>query len=952
LEGGAQDGGGQLLAALERILLRRVGAQDAQHAAAGQQAGLFHHLQVGLEVEAAFAQPGVEVRRLQPAAAFQRRGRWRRGGAGRHGGLDPGESAAGHGVDPHLEATRDRLQAGGEFRHQRPVHLLALGEGGNGQRPLQAGDAGQRRHRLDGHTGQHGRRAVPLQDEIQQFAQMDGGGKAQAGQVGAVGADKGMQLELASQRMHDRGRVGEFRIPAAHPLEGIGRQRQPSAMTALVQALPVDGGTRCPGDGDPLQIARPNGVLQSGGVRVVVQDRAGVAPPGAGARLGDEGAQALRRRLAIGNHQRQPARQLVFAHLQGIGEIVQILAGMLLHMVEEAAHQGSERHLAHGREHQQLRLRRGRRARRGDVFLDDDVRVHAAGADRGHPGPARDLGARLVAQAMPRRQFALHIEGRLLEGDVGVQGLGVQRGGQLAVRHLHQHLGDAGQARGSQQVGDVALDRADRAALDGVGVPAEGLGQRLDLDGIAERGARAVPFHIADGAGIDPGILQRPLDGDRLLAGIGHREAVAHAGVADRRAADDAVDVVAVALGVGQGLQHQRADAFAQDGAVSPQPVAADHLGRLGGEMLLRGGDQLLRVQKQADASGQRHLAAPGPEHVHRLVDAGGGRRAHGVEEIGRPGEAVEIGHHVGHGAGIAAAGQRAAHQHVLEAVEVVLVGHRADDDGHLAAIMRLEGLARIAGILEGLYGGFQNQPDLGGHQLGFVLGNAEIARIEGGDVVEEGPGAHHRLAQHVAFRMQQGVVVPAVGRIGLEAVQTVGQHVPEGLRVGRLGDPQRQADDRDVMTVAPVGGLFAPDLGGGRPQRLGRHRGRRGRAGLGQRLGQGWAVILGQMGGDAGEVDVFEEERLGERPQRLFQPVGGLDDGDGIEAVFLQLAVDADLFGLQVQDVGQDGPHEMLGANGQPGIGDGFGGFGAVVGGGRNRPECGATARRRRCAR
>ena len=286
---------------------------------------------------------------------------------------------------------------------------------------------------------------------------------------------------------------------------------------------------------------------------------------------------------------------------------------------------------------------------------------------------------------------------------------------------------------------------------------------------------------------------------------VRHGEAVAHAGIADAAADDDAVDMVAVALRIGQRLQHQRAHTLAKDGAVGAQPIAPDLLRRLAGEMLLRGGDQLLRVQKQADAAGQRHLAAPGAQHVDGLVHAGRGGRTHGVEEIGRAGEAIEIGHHVRHGAGIAAAGQRAPHQHVLEAVEVVLIGHRADQHRDIAAIACLHIFARIAGILEGLDAGLQEQPHLRRHQLRLMLRDAEIARVELVDILQEGAGLHHRLAEHVALRVQQCGMIPALGGIGLEPVQPVRQHLPEFVLAGGAGDAQRQADDGDVVPVVLI---------------------------------------------------------------------------------------------------------------------------------------------------
>lgn len=81
--------------------------------------------------------------------------------------------------------------------------------------------------------------------------------------------------------------------------------------------------------------------------------------------------------------------------------------------------------------------------------------------------PARRGRTRLgrVAARRPLGQLALHVEGRVGEGNVGVEGLGVQGRRELAALHLQQHLDDGRQGRRAEQVGHVGLDRTDRAAL-------------------------------------------------------------------------------------------------------------------------------------------------------------------------------------------------------------------------------------------------------------------------------------------------------------------------------------------------------------------------------------------------------------------------------------------------------------------------------------------------------
>ncbi len=185
---------------------------------------------------------------------------------------------------------------------------------------------------------------------------------------------------------------------------------------------------------------------------------------------------------------------------------------------------------------------------RADMLLNDDVRVHAAGADGRDARAARQLVSFGINHARPRCELALHIERGLVERDVRIERFGVQRRRKLPVLHLHQHFGHARDARGGEQMGHVRFHRADGAELRIGRVGAEGLRQGADLDRIAQRRAGAVAFDVADGARIDARVLDGLADGGGLLRRARHREAVAHAGIGDGGALDDGIDVVAVAL--------------------------------------------------------------------------------------------------------------------------------------------------------------------------------------------------------------------------------------------------------------------------------------------------------------------------------------------------------------------------------------------------------------------
>jgi hypothetical protein len=90
------------------------------------------------------------------------------------------------------------------------------------------------------------------------------------------------------------------------------------------------------------------------------------------------------------------------------------------------------------------------------------------------------------------------------------------------------------------------------------------------------------------------------------------------------------------------------------------------------------------------------------------------GGRAHGIHEDRWTGKPVEIGQHVRQGAGVAAIGTRTTDQHVLKAVQAVMVAHRPDQHPDVAVEALVHLLARIAGVFEGFDPDLQEQAYLG----------------------------------------------------------------------------------------------------------------------------------------------------------------------------------------------------------------------------------------------
>ena len=103
--------------------------------------------------------------------------------------------------------------------------------------------------------------------------------------------------------------------------------------------------------------------------------------------------------------------------------------------------------------------------------------------------------------------------------------------------------------------------------------------------------------------GLEAGVGQRLADHPLLGGAVGGGEAVGGAVLVDGRAADHGEDRVAVALGVGEALQDEHADALGPAGAV----------GRLGeGLAAAVGGEAALAAELDEDAGRREHGDAAG----------------------------------------------------------------------------------------------------------------------------------------------------------------------------------------------------------------------------------------------------------------------------------------------------------------------------------------------------
>ena len=86
----------------------------------------------------------------------------------------------------------------------------------------------------------------------------------------------------------------------------------------------------------------------------------------------------------------------------------------------------------------------------------------------------------------------------------------------------------------------------------------ERLGEAADLDDVADACRRAVALDQRALGGRQAGVAPRALDGEPLADRVGRGDALALAVAGAADAAHDRVDAVAVALGVGEALEHEQ----------------------------------------------------------------------------------------------------------------------------------------------------------------------------------------------------------------------------------------------------------------------------------------------------------------------------------------------------------------------------------------------------------
>ncbi len=485
----------------------------------------------------------------------------------------------------------------------------------------------------------------------------------------------------------------------------------------------------------------------------------------------------------------------------GAGRVTQVGQRFVRLSIEEvgpAGRQCLERRRCPGAQRQQVPGPVGCGGRLGGRRFQRDVRDRAArseGADAGDP--AR------IAAGPRRRPHGYH--GRDLVGiDVGVDRAEVQVRRHLAVLQREHGLDDSADAGRRFHVTERALQRADDERVRGGTSFMEDGAERFHLDRIAERRAGAVRLDVADRRRCDAGRPEGGAD-DRLLGrSVRHGEAAARAVLPHGRSADDGQHAVAVGPRLRQPLQHDDAAALAASVAVGgaierlAPPVGGQHA-------RLRHRDRVVGRQHQVHARRERHLALPGVQALARQVDGDERRRAGGVDGQARSAKTEEVGEAAGGDVRHVARGGVGIDLREVVAVDHLRIVERRQAD--VDACRRSgEALGRQAGVFERLPGDLEQQPLLRIHRDRLARGDAEEARIEPVDPVEESAPARVRPAGRAGRGIEVVVDAPAIGRHFADRIRAGAQQPPEVVGpVAAAREAAAHADDRDRLVPIPL---------------------------------------------------------------------------------------------------------------------------------------------------
>ncbi len=594
-------------------------------------------------------------------------------------------------------------------------------------------------------------------------------------------------LHREQRRLRKPGPIQNLRLPAPHhlPQRRIELRQHPVQRPREHRKTPI----QLPPHTQPLTpLPREQESQLPGAWRVRAEDVRAVFAV-------SEGGQCGQQLASVGGQQRGPVLEQRAGGGQRVRHVGELEPGPRVCVGEQASCLRPQGVRRPGGQQDRNGLTLDGRPSRGFLgrrcLLQDRVRVRPAGAERGDAHPARAAGVRPLGrfgQQPDRTGAPVHMGRRR----VRVQGLR-----QQAVPHRLHHLDHPRRTRGGLGVPDVGLQGAEQQRTRPV-LPVR-CQQRLRLDRIAQRGARAVRLHRVDVGGRELGVGQRALDHPLLRRPVRRGEAVGRTVLVDRRAAEYGEHGVTAAARVREAFDHQHAHAL---GPARTVGVLGERLAAA-----VRRERALCAELHESDwgrhhghAAGQRHRALPRPQRLRGQVEGDQRRRAGGVH---RDGGALEP-------EGVRQpAGEEARRLRGLPPAEVlgqaVVTAAAADERSGVGPAQRGRVDPRP---LQGFPGRFEYEALLRIHHQGLVRRDPEEAGIEVGRVVQEAAAAGDASAIASRVAAEKGVEVPA----------SVHRHVTDGVGAGQdefpevfrrphaAGEAAAHADDRDRV-VGRTGG-------------------------------------------------------------------------------------------------------------------------------------------------
>src|SRR3984957_20021927 len=353
----------------------------------------------------------------------------------------------------------------------------------------------------------------------------------------------------------------------------------------------------------------------------------------------------------------------------------------------------------------------------------------------------------------------------------------------------------------------VGFDRPDYERVGCRTFRGECVGESPDLNWVADRGSRAVCFHVTDFVGLNPGSSQGRRDGCLLGLRAWHGDAVGVAVLGYRCAEDLRIDGIAIAQRLGQGFDHDDGTTFAPRVAVCglveglAPPVRCE-------KPALGFRDRRVGSDHDVDATSECQVAFAVPDALRGKVYRDERARACGID--GHTGPAEVEGerdpvrqhrhHHPGGGMGFESVAACAAL--VLE--KLIIEGEAADKNPDVSAGETIGG---YPAVFEGFPCGAQQEALLGSDPVRLARRDAEELRIELIDLAEKPASTGRHLPDLVRVRVMVFGSVPACFGNDAGSVGFATQQVPVEIR-GKCAAWEVAADpnDREGLVSAVFG--------------------------------------------------------------------------------------------------------------------------------------------------